>query len=454
MSDTKRPNVLLITWHDAGRWFGCYGNDKVHTPNVDRLANDGVRFANMISACAICSPSRAAIVTGRYCQDNGVMFLTNTVNNNRLHAHERHIARILKEDHGYHTALFGVQHECAHEHVHEVLRVDEQFNTDPWPTAQTSADAIKTWLEQRDPDDEPFYAQWGLYESHLGHWLNGEQRECIESETDVHIPPYLQDTPEARKAAGYLQGMIRYGDRAIGTVLDALHSTGFDRDTLVVMCVDHGVGLPRAKTTCYDTGIGVSWIMRQPGTTAESHVVESMATQVDVLPTMFDLIGLPTPANVQGQSFAEHARGTATGELNNRVFSHMVETTRSVRTHRHKLIRNFRPPRWPSVPAPVDFASSRSKSEQADPEAVPTDAPYIELYDLEKDPNEFTSVADDPAYAQVREELDAQLWDFLIDHDDFVLHEPVRTPWQAGTQEQLNAHMQTRAQGAPVGLSR
>ncbi|MBD3242281.1 MAG: sulfatase-like hydrolase/transferase [Chitinivibrionales bacterium] len=445
MTVAKHPNVLLITWHDAGRWFGCYGNDRVHTPNVDRLADAGVRFANMFSACAICSPSRAAIVTGRYCQDNGVMFLTNTVNNNRLHPHERHVARVLKEDHGYRTALFGVQHECAHEHVHEVMRVDEQFDTDPWPTAQTSADRLCTWLTQRRPTDGPFYAQWGLYEAHLGHWLNGEQRACIENETDVHIPPYLLDTPQAREAAGYLQGMLRYGDRAIGTVLDTLRDTGLDRDTLVVMCVDHGVGLPRAKTTCYDPGIAVGWLMRLPGVTRESHVVEAMATQVDVLPTMFGLLDLPAPDGVQGQSFASHARGNATEERNDKIYSHMVETVRSIRTHHHKLIRNFRPPRWPSVPAPVDFAACRAKSEQADTDTASADVPHVELYDLHKDPNEFTDVAKDPAYARVRTELDAQLWDFLVAHDDFVLHEPVRTPWQAHTQEQLRNHLDSRA---------
>lgn len=437
-----KPNILLITWHDAGRWFGCYGNDKVHTPNVDRIAAGGVRFANMFSACAICSPSRAAIATGRYCQDNGAMFLTNTVNNARIHPHERHIAKILKEDHGYHTAAFGVIHESAHEHIHEIMAVDEKFHTDPWPTAEVSANSLSTWLRDRKDRDTPFYAQWGLYESHLGHWLHGSPRPTVDVEDDVHIPPYLRDTPEAREAAGYLQGMIRHGDSAIGTVLTALKKNGLEHNTLVVMCVDHGVGLPRAKTTCYDPGTGVSWLMRLPGTIPEGTVVDAMATHIDTLPTTLSLLGLPIPSNVQGRDFAAHVRGERADQLNDSVFCHMVETTRSIRTHTHKFIRNFRPPRWPMVEAPVDFALSRNKSEQADPGAEGV-RPHVELYDLSKDPNEFTNLADVSAYADVCRKLDAKLWDFLIDHHDFLVHEPVRSTWQQETRRQLEEHIRS-----------
>lgn len=432
----RTPNILFITWHDAGRWFGCYGNDKVHTPAVDSIAAEGVRFLTMISACAICSPSRAAMMTGRYCQDNGAMFLTNSVNNARIHRDERHLARLLKEQHGYHTALFGVQHECAHEHVHEVMRVDEQFDTDPWPTAEQSASRLCSWLKDRPADSGPFYAQWGLYESHLGHWLNGERRPVVEPEQDVHIPPYLQDTPEAREAIGYLQGMLRYGDDAIGTVLRALRETGLEHDTLVVMCVDHGVGLPRAKTTCYDTGTGVSWLMRLPDVIPSGATVDAMATGIDVLPTVFSLLDLPVPDTVQGRDFSGHVRGERTDEINTEVFSHMVETIRSIRTQTHKLIRNFRAPRWPMIEAPVDFAATRGRSEQADPNAAGA-PPHVELYDLRDDPNEFTNLADDPAHALVREELDGRLCRFLWEHDDFVMHEPVRTAWQRETAEQV-----------------
>ncbi len=272
----------------------------------------------------------------------------------------------------------------------------------------------------------------------------------VDVETDVHIPPYLQDTPGARKAVGYLQGMLRIGDRAIGRVLDTLAETGLERDTLVIMCVDHGVGLPRAKTTCYDPGTAVSWLMRWPGVIPESNVVDAMATQVDVFPTVFELCGWPVPCSVQGRSFAAHVRGKRTEEINDAVFCHMVEVLRSVRTHRYKFIRNLRRPRWPGVPAPVLFEDARNKSEQDDSPVEGTGEdvghPFVELYDLEKDPNEFTNVAADPAYADVRSDLDSRLWEFLIAHDDFTLHEPPRTAWQQQTHRRLAEH-RSRSQG-------
>jgi N-sulfoglucosamine sulfohydrolase len=140
------------------------------------------------------------------------------------------------------------------------------------------------------------------------------------------------------------------------------------------------------------------------------------STHIDVLPTAFDLLGLPIPANVQGKSFAAHARGERTDERNEAVFSHMVETQRSIRTNTHKLIRNFRPPRWPMEKAPVDFAASRNgagniRSEQADAGTL-SDTPHLELYDLVNDPHEFTNVAGTAAYANVQAELDARLWGF------------------------------------------
>ncbi|MFO8007436.1 MAG: sulfatase-like hydrolase/transferase, partial [Candidatus Brocadiia bacterium] len=242
-----QPNVILITWHDAGDWFGCYGNQHVHTPNADRLAREGCLFENCFSACSICSPSRAAMLTGRHCQDNGVMFLANGPGDNRLHPRERHLARILGEA-GYRTALFGVQHECGHEHVDEILRVDEKFVTDPWPPAPVVADHLCRWIEQRAGSDGPFYAQAGLFEAHVPFDFHGCEPD---TEHGVHVPPYMADTELTRETVAGLQGMLRRGDEAIGRVLDTLDDAGLAENTLVAMCVDHGVQLPRAKTTCY-----------------------------------------------------------------------------------------------------------------------------------------------------------------------------------------------------------
>jgi arylsulfatase A-like enzyme len=439
------PNIVLITWHDAGRHFGCYGHPTVHTPNVDRLAREGCRFENMIAACAICSPSRAAIATGRYCQDSGVMYLTNTVNSNRLHPSERHIAKRLKEDHGYHTALFGVQHECAHEHVSEVIAPDDRLAVHPWPQAPVSAENFERWMAARAGDGRPFYAQIGFFEAHLNAFYSGSPPERYPQEPDTErgltVPPYLADNPRARETLAHLQGLLRRGDEAIGRILTTIEKAGVNDNTLVVMCVDHGVGIPRAKTTCYDSGIGVSWILRWPGRIPAGSLVRAMATHVDVLPTVFDLMGLPVPENVEGVSFAGHVLGRRDEELRDEVFSHMVENTRSIRTTTHKLIRNFRPPQ--------PGGGYATKLEVAPEVAIyAAKPPHVELYDLEADPQELRNLADDPEHSARRAELDARLWDFLLDHNDFIVNEPVDSDWQKVTRRHLEEHC--RAAGRPV----
>ena len=446
-SPAAPPNIVWITWHDAGRWFGCYGQPHVRTPNVDRLAAEGCRFANLFSASAICSPSRAAIMTGRFCQDNGVMFLTNTANNNRFHPTERHLARRLKEDHGYRTALFGVQHECAHEHVSEIIAPDERFDTDPWPQAPVTAENVEGWLARNGRDGGPFYLQIGTLEAHMNRFYSGEPSsvypQVADDEGGLAVPPYLKDTPPARAAVANLQGLLHRGDEMIGRVLAALDAAGRADDTMVVMCVDHGPGLPHAKATCRDQGTGVACVARLPGVIPAGSTLDALAAQVDILPTLLPLAGLRTPENVQGRCLADHVLGKRSDELNEAVFSHMVENVRSIRTRTHRLIRNLRPP--------SRGGGHRCPSVELAPEVrVYDERPRLELYDVREDPYEFRNLIDEPALADVRSDLDGRLWDFLLDHNDFVVNEPVNSDWEAETRRELEAHCAAVGRTPPV----
>lgn len=444
------PNIVFFTWHDAGDWFGCYGYNTVHTPNVDRLARTGVRFTNNFSACAICSPSRAAIMTGRFCQENGVMSLTNGVFNDRLYPHIPHLAKRLKRR-GFRTALFGVQHETAHEHISSVMDFDERYATDPWPNSDLLAHYAARWLRAQKNPDRPFYMQVGSYDAHLGRCYNNQPARpdepyspVTDTEKGLFIPPYLEDNPAGRATVATLQGLLRRGDRLMGAILDALDATGQAANTIVVMCVDHGVGLSRAKTTCYDPGHRTAWMMRWPGHLPAGHQVNSLSTHVDVLPTLRELLGWDPIDELDGLSLAAQARGQSNAEVRDAVFGHMVENFRMIRTRRHKLIRNFRP-----------FSHHQFKGDCATqhkgfptpqrplptPHQTPDSTfPALELYDLALDPHETNNLAGHPHSASILAELDARLWDFLLTHDDFIVHDPVRTPWQQATRQDLVAY--------------
>lgn len=448
----KRPNVILFTWHDAGDWFGCYGHRTVHTPHVDRLAAGGVRFTDHISACAICSPSRAAIVTGRLCQENGVMTLTNGPMENRIHPHVPHLARRLKGL-GYRTALLGIQHECAHEHVEQVMAIDEQIGTDPWPHADLLAPQARGWLERQRGRETPFYLQVGTIDAHLNRFYTGapprsdEPYPPVQDETlGLAAPGYLAGSAEDRASVATLQGLIRRGDRLMGAILDALDATGLADDTIVAMCVDHGVGLSRAKTTCYEAGNRVAWIMRAPGRLPAGRTVDTLCGHIDVLPTLWELLGEPAIAGLDGRSLVAHARGETAAPVHPAVFSHMVEETRCIRTATHLLIRNLAPPRYHSRRA--DCADQWGPTKPKLPR--PASGPHLELYDRRADPDCLRDLAGDAVHAGLRDRLDTELWDFLIDHDDFAIHASVRDDWQSATRDQLLAHCRRHGRRVPL----
>lgn len=456
----SRPNVILYNWHDAGAWFGCYDNKEVNTPHVDRLAAEGVRFANNRSACAICSPSRAAIATGKFCQNNGVMGLCNNTMQNRIHPHLPHMAARFKQM-GYRSALFGIQHECAHEHVAEILRVDEQFATDPWANSDIVKHYLKNWIIERKDNDEPFFAQVGSYDAHLNRFYSGapardnEPYPPLQDTTKgLHMPAYLTGSDADKETVATLQGLLQRGDRMVGAVLETLDETGMADNTLIIMNVDHGVGLSRAKGTCYDPGTTTAWIMRWPDKIQAGTVVSQLSTHVDVLPTVWELLGLDPIDNLDGFSFAQHVTDNRQDELHDYVYSHMVENTRSIRNHSWKLIRNFRPQSWANRKG--DCASQHKLYEFNHPDVPDAkkpcrEFPSVELYDLENDPDELVNLSFHEQHADKCKTMDAALWNFLLDNNDFLVRDTVNSEWQLATRQDLEAHCLSHNRPCPHG---
>lgn len=382
-------------------------------------------------------------MTGTHGQENGLMFLAFTPQDNRILPHISHITKLVHER-GYRTALFGVQHEAAPHHVHEVMMCDETFNTWPWPQAKVSADAFDSWLDSGN--EKPFFAQIGFFESHLGTLFRERERESYpypEPETErLHIPPYLEPNEVAKRTVGILQGYLRRGDDAIGRILESLKSRGLEEDTLVVMGVDHGVGLPRSKASMYDPGISVSWLMRLPGVIPTSLVLPAMATHVDVLPTIYGLLGWEKPEQFVGQDFSGQIRDPENQEeLNEMVFAQVEEGQRCVRTKEYKFIRNFYPnPQEyrPPVKAELHYTSHQHRTPGRRLSEINVHSAMVELYDLKNDPNEFHNLVGDPAYSGIQKQLDDALWQFLVEHDDFIIHSPVQNEYQRRIQDELD----------------
>jgi arylsulfatase A-like enzyme len=422
---TVSMNLLVIICHDLGRHVGCYGWRSVHTPHLDRLAAGGIRFSRAFCTAPQCSPSRAALWTGRYPHSTGVVGLTHREYANDLNPDERHLAALL-HDAGYDTHLFGEQHmaRSASRLGFDELHVQTHAMSSG-PNAGTCgnvAHAFADWIAQRSAT-APFFAQVAFFEPHYPFQPGGV---AVANPADVDIPPYLPDISSLRHEIARYEASITNMDTAVGCVLDALQRSAFADDTLVVFTTDHGSPLPRAKTTLYDPGIATALLMRHPGMPT-GRVVNALFSNVDLVPTLLELLDLPVPANLHGHSGAALVRGNV-ASIRSEIFAEktyhgIYDPMRCIRTDRWKLIANFETGAW----AHLDTEPQRLRLYVEVAETLRSTAygqrhPTVELYDLERDPHENSNVADDPAHADIRIELTRRLRQWMQATADPLLH--------------------------------
>jgi N-sulfoglucosamine sulfohydrolase len=462
----QRPNILLITCHDLGCWLGCYGVPTVQTPHLDALAADGIRFSRSFCVAPQCSPSRATLFTGRYPHSNGVMGLAGSSYAFDLHPQEQHLGQVLHA-HGYATALVGVHHEC---HADSPARIRERcgmeklvpdFPKSKAPPAEALSCETLRLLARYANENRPFYLQLGYYEPHrqpshatgeldyvgfLGDYM------VPDASLGVTIPGYLRDTSLTREEIAELQGAVHYVDAAIGRVLNGLRELGLEENTLVLFTADHGVGLPRAKLTLYDPGIEVPLILRLPSRGWQGGRVQAeLVSNVDVFPTLLDLLGIPVSDAVQGGSLLPLLDGETYGSHDaifaEKTYHGYYDPMRCIRTERHKLSVNFSAARM--------YANcTQSWRPRAEP-AVPANLsnvtyghPLIELYDLISDPWELQNLADDPDHKDLCDHLLARLYDWMRRTNDPLLAGAVASPmYHWAIDALLAAHNRWRSTG-------
>ncbi len=452
-----RPNILMITCHDLGRFLGCYGWKTVHSPHLDALAGDGLRFSHAFCAAPQCSPSRAALFTGRFPHANGVMGLTHADFGWDLHSSERHLGQILK-DAGYNTALVGVHHEVRGRDPNVLetrlgMRIERTKGT-----AAEITDAAADTLARLSRAGGPFYLQVGYTEPHrlrserdapntMG--FRGDHIEA-DGSCGVSVPPYLADTPLAREEIAELQGAVRYLDGEVGRLLNVLKREGAEGNTLVIFTTDHGLALPRAKCSLYDPGLETALVVRYPsrGWTG-GRTIDHLVSNVDIVPTILDLLGDDGESGIQGQSLlslveggSQNPRTCIYGEL---TYHKYYDPKRCIRTHRYKLIVNFT-----VAPSFMDTSQSwRPRTETRVPkEPAISPSPLVELYEIERDPNEWRNMADDPDCVETRTNLLQELYSWMRETHDPLLRGAISPPRHRDAMRLLSGAVeQNEAQG-------
>ena len=391
-------NLVYLHSHDTGRHIQPYGHP-VETPALMRFARQGVLFRNACCAAPTCSPSRAALLTGMAPHSAGMLGLAHR--GFRMPTYDTHLARVLGAA-GFETVLCGVQHEAAEAETigyHQILRPDAAAAREERDRANASLAA--DFLRGRRPGGPPFFLAFGMINTHREFPQTGE-------DPDYLLPPApLADTPETRLDWARFRASARVMDDCAGIVLNALEEAGLAGETVVVYTTDHGIAFPWMKCNLFDTGIGVSLIVRHPG--CRTGACDALVSQIDLFPTFCDLLEVEKPAWLQGVSLLPVLRGER-DEVRDELFSEVTfhaayEPKRCVRTRRYKLIRHYDHDR--PVPANIDDGPAKSflvgqglLDERVDREM---------LFDLFMDPGERRNLIAGEGHRAVREDLAARL---------------------------------------------
>lgn len=406
---TDRPNILWLIAEDFSPHLGCYGTREVWTPNLDRLAAEGVRYTRCFTTAPVCSASRSALMTGMYQTTIGA-------HNHRSHRDDGYAlpagVRVLTDwlrEAGYFTA--NIRELPPELGFRGTGKTDWNFTYHGRPF---DSDRWSDLVEH-----QPFYAQINFQETHRT--FHAPRRA---DPAKVEIPPYYPDHPVVREDwAQYLDAASEL-DRKVGLVLAQLEKDALAESTIVMFFSDHGQAHVRGKQFCYDSGLWVPLIIRWPSRFAPpkqivpGSVDERLLMAIDLAPTVLALAGVRPLPPMQGEVFL----GEEAAPPRKYVFGardrcdETVFRFRTVRTERYRYIRNFTPDR------PLMQSNEYKERQypvwnllkQLDAEGklgplpkfltAPT-MPPEELYEVVADPHETVNLASSPEHQAVLQEL-------------------------------------------------
>ena len=437
------PNILWISAEDIGPAFGCYGDEFATTPNIDKLAEDGVVYTNAYATAPICAPARSAIITGVYATSMGTQHLRSEIK----------IPEFLKT-------------------IPEILRTEGYYCTNNSKT-DYNFDASGRWDEnsgeahwKNRTGNAPFFSifNYGITHEGSGNSFSDEHTKDLAEKHDpekVEVPPYFPKTEEFKKLWARYYDLITAFDKKVGEHIAELEESGLLENTIIFIWGDHGYGMPRYKRWLYKTGLHVPMVVHIPENYKEQFSFSAgksnrMLSFVDLAPTVLKLAGLDKPEYMQGQSFIAHpddkeyvfgARSRA-DDVN--------DMSRAIVQDDFIYIRNYMP-HLPYVQDAVIFSDRkrsfaellRLKEEgNLNPEAQQfweTKA-VEELYDLKNDPHELNNLAGNEEYSEKMEEMRALLRDKVMNSRDIgFLHESEymrrsvgSTPYEYAQSERFN----------------
>lgn len=419
-----RPNILWLVAEDLSPIIPAFGDDTVATPNLDRLAAEGVRYTRVFSTSGVCAPSRAALATGMY--------------QNRIGAQHMRTTNV---------SGFGVDGLIPYEAVPPpfVKMHSQYFREAGYYTSNNAKEdyqfrkAVTAWDDSSRTAhwrnrglDQPFFSVFNFNITHESQiWVQAENPLRVPEDLEVPIPPYLPDTAVAQRDVRQVYSNIVAMDEQVGQILEELEQDGLLESTVIFWYSDHGGPLPRQKRLLYDAGLQVPMIIRYPDRWRAGELDDQLISFVDFKSTALSLAGIEPPEYVDGRAFAGEFQSSESRQYIHAAadrFDRQYDTIRAVRDDRFKYLRNYHPERGYYLPLtyreqmPIMQELLRLRDQNGLTEAQSQwfreSKPAEELFDTLADPHELTNLALDPAYSDKLLELRAELDRWLSDFDD------------------------------------
>ena len=457
--DNKRAKPLNILWlvtEDMGPYIPPFGDETVATPNLTRLANEGVIFPNLYSTSGVCAPSRAAIATGMYPSSFGAnhMRTTSYTEVTGLPKYEgipppevKMISELMRKN-GYY---------CTNNY-----KTDYQFKAPV--TAWDESSPYAHWRNRGE--NQPFFAvvnftethesglfePYGFREIETRHYKSGDnnykwkgfgkshaKNRMTEAETPVHIPkdtkfkvpPYLVDNEVTQRDLWKMYNNIAEMDKQVGAVLKQLEEDGLLESTIIMFYGDHGGPLPREKRLIYDSGLNTPMIVRFPKKINAGSKFNQLVSFVDFAPTLLSLIGKKPAAYMQGQAFlGAHQSKKPRTYIHAAAdrFDGFTDVIRAVRSQDFKYIRNYKPEQGyylpvayrEKIPAMQELLKlkKQGKLNEIQKQWFRENKPKEELFDCKNDPFELNNLVNNPKYRDKLKELRLEMDSWLAKIDD------------------------------------
>ncbi|QCW99559.1 DUF229 domain-containing protein [Aggregatimonas sangjinii] len=436
----QRPNILWFVTEDMGDYIPPFGDSIITTPNLSRLAREGVRYPNLFSTSGVCAPSRAAIITGMYPSSIGAnhMRTTSYTEVTGLPSYgavpppeTRMVSELLRRNGYYCSNNYKEDYQFkapetawdeSNPFAHWRNRSEGQPFFSVFNFSETHESGLFEPYGHRKMETRYYHAGDSIYKPGSGRMTEQETTVHLPKDTEFDIPPYLQDTETVRRDMWKMYNNIAEMDKQIGAVLKQLEEDGLLENTVIFFYGDHGGPLPRQKRLIYDSGLNTPMIIRFPNKLHAETIDDELISFIDFAPTLLSLIGVTPPDYMQGKAFlgdfkAEKERKYIHAAADR--FDAITDVIRAVRDKRFKYIRNYRPEQRYYLP--VEYREriptmkellqlqNEGKLNAIQSQWFRENKDSEELFDCLADPHELNNLVENTDYKGKLEELRTEM---------------------------------------------